>query len=301
MEVRGIGQPDDSPVSKSAMLLSTACAVVTKDPAYARTYRDPFAERFAVAISEQAADVLSGLDDAEARRAFIAGWEEGMPGLITHVVYRKPLIEEQVRAALDAGLRQMVIFGAGADTLSLRLSDVLGATPVFEVDRPEVIAFRREVLAGGIETPPGLTMVAVDFEHQRLEDPLRQAGFDPSVPTVFVAEGVMEYLSLGDVDAIFDFVRRGAPVGSRFVFTFLARSVYDDDEFEKLKGELKEGGETLRFGIVPERLDAFLEARGMGRVAFRTPDWIRDHYVPKVAAPVDIIPGFHFVAAETTG
>ena len=61
MAVRGIGQPDDSPISKSAMLISTACAAVSKDPIYAATFRDPFAERFAVAISDHAAGVLAGL------------------------------------------------------------------------------------------------------------------------------------------------------------------------------------------------------------------------------------------------
>lgn len=299
MAVRGIGQPDDSPISKSAMLISTACAVVTKDPVYAATFRDPFAERFAVAISDHAAEVLAGLDDAQARAAFIAEWEEGMPGLITHVVYRKPWIEAAARAALAAGVRQVVIFGAGCDTLALRMADVLGDIPVLEIDRPEVIAFRDRVLADGAGVPAGVRRIGVDLAHQAPAEALEAAGLDGALATLFVAEGVMEYLSLAEVDRIFALVRGHAPPGGRFVFTFLARAVYSDRHFDTLRAELDKGGETLQFGLMPEQLDGFLAARGLRRLDFASPQTIAETVIPSVGAPVGIIPGFHFVAAET--
>lgn len=301
MAVRGIGQRDDSPVSKSAMLLSTACAVVNKDLVYAQTFADPFAERFAVAISDEAQATLDRLNDDAARAAFIADWEEGIPGLITHVVYRKPWIERATRDAIAAGVRQVVILGAGCDTLSLRLGEALGEIPVFEIDRPDVIDFRRTVLHDMPALPPGLHLVGINFDTETLAEPLLRAGYQPEVRTVFVAEGVMEYLSDDDACTIFDFVQAMAPAGSRFVFTFLARQAYSDHDFEKLKDELDKGGEPLKFGLVPDLLDAFLADRGMYRLDFASPETIRETIVLAVGALVDIIPGFHFVVAETLG
>jgi methyltransferase (TIGR00027 family) len=297
--VRGIGQPDDSPVSKSAMLISTACAVVSKDPVYAKAFHDPFAERFAKAISAEAGPVLATLDDAEARAAFIADWEADMAGLITHVVYRKPWIEGGVRDALAAGMRQLVIFGAGCDTLSLRLAELLADLPVFEVDQSDVIAFRNQVLADGAGVPAGVSRVGIDFSRETVRDRLADAGYDPALPTVFVAEGVMEYLTPEEVEPIFALVRDQAPKGSRFVFTFLARSVYADGSFDTLRDELDKGGETLQFGLTPEQLDDFLAAHGMRQLAFETPDMLDERMRRCVGAQVGIIPGFHFVAAET--
>ncbi|MDP6013217.1 MAG: SAM-dependent methyltransferase [Alphaproteobacteria bacterium] len=299
MTIRGIGQPDDSPISKSAMLISTACAVVSKDPVYAEMFRDPFAERFATAISAEAGPVLATLDDAKARATFIAEWEEGMDGLITHVVYRKPWIEGAVRDALADGMRQLVIFGAGCDTLSLRLADELADLPVFEVDQQDVITFRDRVLADGDGVPTGVCRVGIDFRRQTVCEGLYGAGYHRTLPTIFVAEGVMEYLTPHEVESIFALVRDHAPIGSRFAFTFLARSVYADESFDSLRAELDRGGETLQFGLMPEQLDDFLAAYGMRRLAFDTPESLDEKMRRNLNVPVGVIPGFHFVAVET--
>ncbi len=299
MAVRGIGQADDSPVSKSAMLVCTACAVVSKDPVYARTFHDPYAELFATAISADAGGVLAGLDDAEARAAFIADWEQDLDGLITHVVYRKRWIGDHVAAALADGMGQLVIFGAGCDTLSMRLKDRLGGTPVFEIDRPEVIEFRRAVLADSTDVAANARLVPVDFERDDVAEGLAAAGFDSNLPTVFVAEAVMEYLTDSEVDRLFAFVRGQAPAGSRYLFTFLAREIYEGSDLDDVVAELKQGGEVLKFGLPPDRIDDFLASRGFRKLDFATPDWFRDVFIPPVGAPVGIIPGFHFVAAET--
>jgi O-methyltransferase involved in polyketide biosynthesis len=65
---------------------------------------------------------------------------------VTHVVYRKPWITDRVQEALQAGVEQLVILGAGCDTLSLTLARLLAQAQVFELDREPVIDFRRCVL-----------------------------------------------------------------------------------------------------------------------------------------------------------
>ena len=133
MAVKGIGQSDDSPVSKSAMFVVTASAVTTKDPVYSRSYNDPYAAWFAAAISDEAAELLPTLDDPVARASFIEEAERDVDGLVTHVVYRKPWITDRVRDALEGGIQQLIILGAGCDTLSLRLGEAEWGGQLVEV------------------------------------------------------------------------------------------------------------------------------------------------------------------------
>lgn len=298
MAIRGIGQADDSPVSKSAMLVVTACAVVAKDPVYARTFSDPYAAWFAAAISDEAAARLPKLDDAAARAAFIAETERDLPGLVTHVVYRKPWITGRVRDALDAGITQLVILGAGCDTLSLRLRDALARVRVFELDRAPVIAFRRGVLEAHGGLADNVHLLAIDFDHGHPAEVLAAHGFDAAQPTVVIAEGVIEYLTGDAVERLFAFAREIDAPGSRLIFTFLASKVYEHAEYDSLRDELHRGGETLRFGLVPDQIDAFLEMRGFRVLDMATPESIEREIVPAVGAPVGVIPGWHLVVAE---
>jgi len=297
MAVRGIGQPDDSPISKSAMLVVTACAVVSKEPAYARAFKDPYAAWFASAISQEAAARLPTLDDPMVRAAFIKETERDLDGLVTHVVYRKPWITDRVREALGAGVDQLVILGAGCDTLSLRLGQTVHVK-VFELDRGPVIDFRRRVLQEHSALADNVRLLAIDSHEQDLGAMLRANGFDQNRPAAIVAEGVIEYLTGDAVERLFAFAREMGAPRSRLIFTFLATKVYEQGDIDVLRNELHEGGETLKFGLVPERIDQFLGARGFRILEMATPEKIRQETVPSVGAPVGVIPGWHLAVAE---
>ena len=211
MAVRGIGQADDSPISKSAMLVVTACAVISKEPVYARTFSDPYAAWFAAAISDEAAERLPALDDPAARAAFIEETERDLDGLVTHVVYRKPWIADRVLAALAAGIDQVVILGAGCDTLSLRLAKALAGVAVFELDRAPVIDFRHQVLGRHGALAENVRLLAIDFDHEDLATVLGANGFERDKPAIIVAEAVIEYLTGSGVEGLFASVRQMGP------------------------------------------------------------------------------------------
>jgi len=93
----------------------------------------------------------------------------------------------------DAAAPQVVILGAGMDTRVWRLPVLQGAR-VFEVDHPATQAHK---LARAAEAGPPLvtpTYVTVDFGRDDLADRLKAAGFDPTVRTAWVWEGVIMYL-----------------------------------------------------------------------------------------------------------
>jgi methyltransferase (TIGR00027 family) len=106
---------------------------------------------------------------------------------------RTRVLDDFLLGAVRAGAGQVVLLGAGLDTRAFRLALPAGC-PVFELDRPDVLAFKQEVLDGlGATANAARTTVAVDLCEDWVR-PLREAGFDPRVPTAWLAEGLLLYL-----------------------------------------------------------------------------------------------------------
>ena len=101
--------------------------------------------------------------------------------------------DEFFAAAASDGVRQFVILAAGLDSRAYRLPWPDG-TVIYELDQPRVLDFKREVLDARGESPTATRVeVAVDLRDD-WPAALRAAGFDPAVPSAFVAEGLMIYL-----------------------------------------------------------------------------------------------------------
>jgi methyltransferase (TIGR00027 family) len=116
--------------------------------------------------------------------------------------------------ATGAGIRQAVILASGLDTRAYRLPWPSG-TNVFEIDQPEVIAFKTETLADlGAEPTAQRTTVAVDLRDD-WPAALVDAGFDPRQPTAWSAEGLLVYLPPDAQDRLFDNIAALSAPGSR--------------------------------------------------------------------------------------
>ena len=114
-------------------------------------------------------------------------WEQ--PRLRLFIAVRHRFAEDSLAAAVSRGTRQVVVLGAGLDTFAYRNPDP--ETRVFEVDHPATGPWKRERLAeAGIEVPPNVGYVAVDFERDSLAERLAAAGFDAGAPPVGVLGGV---------------------------------------------------------------------------------------------------------------
>jgi methyltransferase (TIGR00027 family) len=137
------------------------------------------------------------------------------------MIIRTRFIEERMEHAIRQGVTQLVILGAGFDTRAYRLTELLQAVRVFEVDRPSTQEYKkRRIRETGIEVPPNLTYVPVDFRHDKLGDALSAAGYDSSLKTFFIWEGVTMYLPEAAVEETLRWVAAQAP-GSIIIFDFL--------------------------------------------------------------------------------
>lgn len=249
--------------SRTAEYMALFRALESAGPRQRRRFDDPFARTFlrprlrlVVALSRLPAlgRLIARLIDAR--------W----PGARTSGVARTRFIDDVVEAALPTGISQAVILGAGFDARPYRIA-ALGRVCVFEVDHPATSAAKQRAIAGARgRMPTHVRFVPVDFDAQPLEGALRAAGYDPARKTLFVWEGVTNYLTEAAVDLTLRFCA-SAPKGSLVIFTYVHRRVLDrPDAFagtEKLFATLRDAQERWTFGLDPSRLEGFLAERGL--------------------------------------
>jgi methyltransferase (TIGR00027 family) len=116
--------------------------------------------------------------------------------------------------ATQAGIRQAVILASGLDARAYRL-DWPTDTTVFEVDQPEVIAFKTQTLSDlGASPTTDRRTVAVDLRND-WPAALAEAGFDRTQPTAWIAEGLLGYLPPEAQDRLLDNIAALSADGSR--------------------------------------------------------------------------------------
>lgn len=181
-------------------------------------------------------------------------------------VARTRLIDDMLAGALDPAT-QPVILGAGFDSRAYRL-DALAQTTVYEVDQPATQAVKRERIRQALGERAGLIhFVPVDFERDDLAVALARAGFDRAAPSIFLWEGVTNYLTPSAVDATLAAIRRSMSKRSSLIFTYVHEDALRPDsntfpEAARWRQQVSRRGEPWIFGLRPAELPAFLAARG---------------------------------------
>jgi methyltransferase (TIGR00027 family) len=120
---------------------------------------------------------------------------------------RSRIAEDAFSAAVERGIRQIVILGAGLDTFALRNPHRALEIHFFEVDHPATQAWKLERLAEAqLAIPLWLVFVPVDFERDDLAEKLAGAGFERNSPAFFAWLGVVPYLTQNAVNSTLVFV-----------------------------------------------------------------------------------------------
>jgi len=126
---------------------------------------------------------------------------------------RTKYFDDYFRRAADAGVRQVVILAAGLDSRAYRLPWP-DATTIFELDRPQVLDFKREVLAEqGAKPNADRREVAVDLRDD-WPKALQDSGFDAAKPSAWIAEGLLIYLPAAAQQQLFTGIDALAGTGS---------------------------------------------------------------------------------------
>ena len=151
------------------------------------------------------------------------------------------------RRLVDA--EQFVLLGAGYDTRSMSMLSSEIDT-VFEVDQAIVQRHKRAQLAAAKVDASRVTFIEVDFKADNLFEVLQNAGFNPSLKTVFLWEGVTLYLSSDQVSATLASIKENSASGSSVVVDFYGeRLIKTLGKSRATEGILEMTGETLQFGL----------------------------------------------------
>jgi len=279
---------------------------------------DPFAQVFLDAVG----DGVWNWHSARRLPAELIEAEPELPlqmhSMVGYMASRTAFFDPFFLDATRAGIRQAVILAAGLDARSWRLPwpDQPDGTTVYELDQPRVLEFKLSTLTEhGAQPACNRVAVAVDLRHD-WPKALRQAGFDPSAPSAWSAEGLMPYLPAAAQELLFDRVQGLTVAGSRVAVEALGPK-FLDPEFRAKRRERMDRIRALMADVDPEReiprtdeLWYFEEREDVG-------DWFRRHGWDVTVTPSaelmagygrspakeveDEVPGNLFVAAERAG
>jgi len=189
-----------------------------------------------------------------------------MPGQFEAFGHRKAFCDSQAREGIGAGARQVLVLGAGYDTLGWRLAPEFESVSFFEIDHPATASLKAKGIAA-MGPRSNLHLIAEDLGERQLADVLRADDlWDPSARSIIIAEGLLMYLAPDAVAALFEQCADNSGAGSRIVFTYVGTRSDgrpDAGPWTKLVLWILEvSGEPWLWSIAPGDLDAFLAEHG---------------------------------------
>ena len=116
-------------------------------------------------------------------------------GLLTgQVVGRSRYAEDALQQAIQHGIQQYVLVGAGLDSFILRQAQHYPDLKIFEVDHPDTQAAKQKKVKEFGEIPTNVEFVPIDFEKESIANALARSGFQQNQPAFFSWLGTTHYL-----------------------------------------------------------------------------------------------------------
>ncbi|MCV7282793.1 class I SAM-dependent methyltransferase [Mycolicibacterium flavescens] len=281
--------------SVGATALGVAWSRAQENNSECPLFLDPFAQLFVDAAVER-------------------GWRQPPADVVERIkaiggyaASRTKWFDEFLIAAGANGIDQVVILAAGLDARAWRLPWVDG-TVVYEIDQPRVLAFKADTLRRHGVTPMAqYRPVPIDLRED-WPRALLDAGFDPSEPTAWTAEGLLPYLPAAGQDLLFERIHDLSARGSRIAVESFGAGFFDPEYLARLReSRAQAGGSDDTFDVqdlwyVEERTEvaAWLAGRGWDVTALPAAD-LMGRYGRCAAGEVDdATPRTVFVEGQRT-
>jgi methyltransferase (TIGR00027 family) len=219
------------------------------------------------------------------------------------IAMRSRFAEDSARRAIEKGVRQILVMGAGLDTFAYRLEPAPDMR-VFELDHPATQAEkRRRLTEARIAEPQHVSYVAHDFEQGGMTGALEAAGFDPRKRTFVLWLGVTPYLT---EEAVFTTLSELArlPGGAEVVFDYAnpphAIAEANTRNFHREMAErVAASGEPFRCYFDSGELHARARELGFSEIEDLDRAALVARYLPDFPAPPRPGPGGHVVRMAT--
>ncbi len=184
-------------------------------------------------------------------------------GIYPYVIARTKYIDNIFETAINNGIEQVIILGAGFDSRAIRLLDQKGKVKVFEIDinytqQAKLKQFQKRK----IHKPEKNIYIPVDFDKEDLKTKLKENKLIQKKKSLFILEGLIMYLTQKSVEETFKLIYEYSAPSSLIVFDYIYASVLRDEQ--KYYGEreihkrVEKDNEKWTFGIEEGEIENFL-------------------------------------------
>jgi len=203
------------PSAVSFTALQTAAERAAESSRSDALFRDPFAQAMLAVVEGE-----SGRVTAVEGGTLLPRFSPDMQWLFhNYVALRTHYLDQKLLAAASEGLSQVVFLAAGMDGRGYRLAWP-AETTIYELDKPDLLSFKQEVARRAKLSPTArLIAVPADLREDWLS-PLLSAGFDLDQPTLWLLEGILQYLEVGSADQLFATLSKVSAPGSRLISVY---------------------------------------------------------------------------------
>jgi methyltransferase (TIGR00027 family) len=194
------------------------------------------------------------------------------------VLMRARYAEESLERAIEAGIRQYVILGAGMDSFAFRRADLLDRIRIFEIDHPVTQAKKlQRIRRHGLEVPPNHQFIAADLSNVSPAHALAETLFDASEPAFVSLLGVCYYLTRDAMTTTLRGIAEGMHPGTRIVLDYMLDAESSDPETHGFRARMldfvKKRGEPMRSAYSMDAMNALMTDSGFGTLEnFRMTD-----------------------------
>ena len=281
---------EDRP-SSTAMLIAAATVFLDGDPrvrGLVPAGAAALCRRFISSSPAPTRAVIGALGHPALRWLARLAERSTVPGLMLHFMLRKRMIESAVTEAISRGASQVVLLGAGFDTLALRLHRSHPAVIFIEIDHPATQRLKREAVEADQAGGRNLVFQPADLTRQTLDEALACVpAYRRGANSVFVIEGVLMYLTHAEVSTLFRLFGAQGGNGSRVVFTVMEPMAGGRIDFHNatllVKRLLRLWREPFKCGIATAELPAFLHRFGFVPNIVANADTLRSRYLADFA------------------
>jgi methyltransferase (TIGR00027 family) len=240
--------------------------------------------------------------DEELSKALNALSYPDIPRMRTLFALRNRYAEDELVRAMERGISQYIILGAGLDSFAYRRPDLLQTLDVYEVDHLTSQVWKRErVEELGIKIPARLHYVPIDFERETLTEGLAARGVNLRAATFFSWLGVTQYLPSAAVLGTLPEIAQMAAPGSEIVFQFIVPAATLANEERSLVNALAAhaaaAGEPWLSFFEPEEMEAHLKQMGFGKIHHFGPEQASERYLLGRADGLRLPAYFHMINA----
>jgi methyltransferase (TIGR00027 family) len=248
-----------------------------------RLFADPFAARLA---------------GEEGRSLLAAAIAETGEQTTAQIVVRTRYWDEALLRACATGVTQVVILAAGMDARAFRLPWPAGTT-VYELDQPQVM-FVKDGLLADVRPLADRVPIGIDLSGD-WPDALRPHGFSSDRETVWLVEGLLQYLDAAAVRALFRAVDAMSAPGSVLLYDVVGAVLLDAPFLAPLKRFMADLGAPWRFatdapGALAEDLGWSATVTDVAEPGYA---WRRWSHPPAAASEAGVPRGYFVTAAKS--